>query len=150
MLRQSFDGTIQERFRERAVQCVIFLRNTARKEVKEPWFLPVLLPTFGTVAKSRSPAGEISPRVRRRETSPSAMGKSASRPETRNIPTPGRETSPCRRPFLCPGARNPSLGTPYFSGAFFIFAQVRGNWGGVSLTLRITTSRWVTSVPGMA
>ena len=43
------------------------------------------------------------------------------------------------------GARN----SPHFSGAFFILAQVRGNWGGVSFTLRMTTTRWVTSVPGM-
>ena len=70
-------------------------------------------------------------RVRRRETSPSAMGKSTSRSEPRNVPAPGRKPL-------------------YFSGAFFIFAQLRGNWGGVSLTLRITTSRWVTAVPGMA
>ena len=96
-------------------QCVIFPRNTARKEVKEPWFLPVLLPTFGTVAKSRS------------------------RPETRNF------SARYGQKYLAPERE-----TPYFSGAFFIFAQVRGNWGGVSLTLRITTSRWVTSVPGMA
>ena len=38
---------------------------------------------------------------------------------------------------------------PHFNGAFFIRAQVRGNWGGVSFTLRMTTTRWVTSVPGM-
>ncbi len=37
----------------------------------------------------------------------------------------------------------------YFNGAFFILAQVRGNWGGVSFTLRMITTRWVTSVPGM-
>ena len=43
------------------------------------------------------------------------------------------------------GARN----TLHFKGAFFILAQVRGNWGGVSFTLRMTTTRWVTSVPGM-
>ena len=124
MLRQSRDGTRQEDLRERAVQCVIFLRNTARKEVKEPWFLPVLLPTFGTVAKSRS------------------------RPETRNFSVrhgqkylaPGRETPPRVR-------RRETL---YFSGAFFIFAQGLGNWSGVSFTLRITTSRCTTSVPGMA
>ena len=124
MLRQSFDETIQERFRERVVSCVIFLRNTARKEVKEPWFLPVLLPTFGTVAKSRS------------------------RPETRNFSIRHGQkylaSGDAKHP-LAPGRE-----TLYFSGVFFIFAQVRGNWGGVSLTLRITTSRWVTSVPGMA
>ena len=70
LLRQSFDGTTQEDLRERVVSCVIFLRNTARKEVKEPWFLPVLLPTFGTVAKSRS------------------------RPETRNLPRAGARNTP--------------------------------------------------------
>ena len=83
---------MQESFRERVVSCVIFLRNTARKEVKEPWFLPLLLPTFGTVAKSRS------------------------RPKTRNFSVRHGQK------YLAPG-RDP----PYFSGAFFIFAQVRGN-----------------------
>ena len=40
--------------------------------------------------------------------------------------------------------------TSYFNGAFFILAQLLGNWGGVSFTLRMITTRWVTSVPGMA
>ena len=43
------------------------------------------------------------------------------------------------------GARN----APHFNGAFFILAQLLGNWGGVSFTLRMITTRWVTSVPGM-
>ena len=80
-----------------------------------------------------------------------ATGKSTSRPETRNtpmekplalLPKVGR---PQAKHPLAPGRE-----TLYFSGAFFIFAQGLGNWGGVSFTLRITTSRWVTSVPGMA
>ena len=50
---------------ERVAGSVRFAMDIARKEVKEPWFLPVLLPTFGTVAKSRS------------------------RPETRNFSVPG-------------------------------------------------------------
>ena len=55
--------------------------DIARKEVKEPWFLPVLLPTFGTVAKSRS------------------------RPETRNIPVRARkrEKAPLNRETLVSG-----------------------------------------------
>ena len=101
-----------------------------------------------------------------------AMGKSTSRSEPRNIPRAGARNTPREKLLaLLPkvgraGARNVPLPetvpvpggaevllryeTPYFSGAFFIFAQVRGNRGGVSLTLRITTSRWVTAVPGMA
>ena len=67
------------------------------------------------------------------------VAKSRSRPETRNFSVRHGQK------YLAPG-REP----PYFSGAFFIFAQLRGNRGGVSLTLRITTSRWVTAVPGMA
>ena len=43
------------------------------------------------------------------------------------------------------GERN----APHFNGAFFILAQLLGNWGGVSFTLRMITTRWVTSVPGM-
>ena len=40
--------------------------------------------------------------------------------------------------------------SPHFNGAFFILAQLLGNCGGVSFTLRMITTRWVTSVPGMA
>ena len=98
--------------------------------------------TFGTVAKSRSRPETRNFSVRHGQKYLAVGTAKHPRAGARNVPLP--ETVPV------PGVRNPSLGTPYFSGAFFIFAQVRGNWGGVSLTLRITTSRWVTSVPGMA
>ena len=51
----------------------------------------------------------------------------------------------CGQKYLVPEGTKPF----YFNGAFFILAQVRGNWGGVSFTLRMITTRWVTSVPGM-
>ena len=89
-----------------------------------------------------------------------ATGKSTSRPETRNtpmekllalLPKVGR---PQAKHLLAPERETPSRAgdakSPYFSGAFFIFAQVRGNWGGVSFILRMMTSRCTTSVPGMA
>ena len=40
--------------------------------------------------------------------------------------------------------------SPYFNGAFLIFAQGRGNWGGVGRTFSMTTTRCTTSLSGMA